>query len=136
MDLIKIFRILVVVNFLAFISHFVFDYETFIVSSVDLSSALEESYRTSLDSSNVIILIIFIVLAFITGPLLFFFVRWSRELLVGMLAILATITLINGSKGFYDISSEYQVMASLIEALTHGAILAIAYLTPVKEKFK
>lgn len=136
MDLIKIFRILVVFNFLAFISHFVFDYETFIVSSVDLSSALEESYRTSLDSSNVIILIIFIVLAFITGPLLFFFVRWSRELLVGMLAILATITLINGSKGFYDISSEYQVMASLIEALTHGAILAIAYLTPVKEKFK
>jgi len=136
MDLIKIFRILVVVNFLAFISHFVFDYETFIVSSVDLSSALEESYRTSLDSSNVIVLIIFIVLAFITGPLLFFFVRWSRELLVGMLAILAIITLINGSKGFYDISSEYQVMASLIEALTHGAILAIAYLTPVKEKFK
>ena len=136
MDLIKIFRILVVVNFLAFISHFVFDYETFIVSSVDLSSALEESYRTSLDSSNVIVLIIFIVLAFITGPLLFFFVRWSRELLVGMLAILAIITLINGSKGFYDIISEYQVMASLIEALTHGAILAIAYLTPVKEKFK
>lgn len=136
MDLIKIFRILVVVNFLAFISHFVFDYETFIVSSVDLSSALEESYRTSLDSSNVIVLIIFIVLAFITGPLLFFFVRWSRELLVGMLAILSIITLINGSKGFYDISSEYQVMASLIEALTHGAILAIAYLTPVKEKFK
>jgi len=136
MDLIKIFRILVVVNFLAFISHFVFDYETFIVSSVDLSFALEESYRTSLDSSNVIVLIIFIVLAFITGPLLFFFVRWSRELLVGMLAILAIITLINGSKGFYDISSEYQVMASLIEALTHGAILAIAYLTPVKEKFK
>ena len=136
MDLIKTFRILVVVNFLAFISHLVFDYETFIVSSVDLSSALEESYRTSLDSSNVIVLIIFIVLAFITGPLLFFFVRWSRELLVGMLAILAIITLINGSKGFYDISSEYQVMASLIEAFTHGAILAIAYLTPVKEKFK
>lgn len=136
MDLIKIFRILVVVNFLAFISHFVFDYETFIVSSVDLSSALEESYRTSLDSSNVIVLIIFVVLAFITGPLLFFFVRWSRELLVGMLVILALITLINGSKGFYNISSEYQVMASLIEALTHGAILAIAYLTPVKEKFK
>lgn len=136
MDLIKTFRILVVVNFLAFISHLVFDYETFIVSSVDLSSALEESYRTSLDSLNVIVLIIFIVLAFITGPLLFFFVRWSRELLVGMLAILAIITLINGSKGFYDISSEYQVMASLIEAFTHGAILAIAYLTPVKEKFK
>ena len=136
MDLIKIFRILVVVNFLAFISHFVFDYETFIVSSVDLSSALEESYRTSLDSSNVIVLIIFIVLAFITGPLLFFFVRWSRELLAVMLAILGIITLVNGSKGFYDISSEYQVMASLIEALTHGAILAIAYLTPVKEKFK
>ena len=41
----------------------------------------------------------------------------------------------DGSNGSYIVSSEFEVLALILEALTHGAILAIAYLTPVKDKF-
>ena len=135
MDLIKIFRILVVINFLAFMSHFVIDYNSLIASSTDLSSAIEGSYVSVIDSWSFIVLIIFLMAAIITAPLLFFFVKWSRELLVGILVVISFISLIDGSRGHYALTSEFEVLATAIEALTHGAILAIAYLTPLKDKF-
>ena len=76
-----------------------------------------------------------VIAAIITGPLLFFFVKWSRELLVGILVVISIISLIDGSRGYYSLTSEFEVLATAIEALTHGAILAIAYLTPLKDKF-
>jgi len=135
MDLIKIFRILVVINFLAFMSHFVIDYNSLIASSTDLSSAIEGSYVSVIDSWSFIVLIIFLMTAIITAPLLFFFVKWSRELLVGILVVILFISLIDGSRGYYALTSEFEVLATAIEALTHGAILAIAYLTSLKDKF-
>ena len=135
MDLIKIFRILVVINFLAFMSHLVFDYNSFITSEADLSNAIEDSFISIIDSWSFIVLIICLIAAIITGPLLFFFVKWSRELLVGILVVISFISLIDGSRGYYALTSEFEVLATAIEALTHGAILAIAYLTPLKDKF-
>lgn len=135
MNLIKTFRILVVINFLAFMSHLVFDYNSFITSEADLSNAIEDSFISIIDSWSFIVLIIFLIAAIITGPLLFFFVKWSRELLVGILVVISFISLIDGSRGYYALTSEFEVLATAIEALTHGAILAIAYLTPLKDKF-
>ena len=135
MDLIKIFRILVVINFLAFMSHLVFDYNSLIASSTDLSTAIEGSYVSVIDSWSFIVLMIIVIAAIITGPLLFFFVKWSRELLVGILVVISIISLIDGSRGYYSLTSEFEVLATAIEALTHGAILAISYLTPLKDKF-
>ena len=135
MELVKIFRILVVINYIAFMSHFVIDYNSFIVSGTDLSSAIEESFVSIIDSWSFIVLMIIVIAAIITGPLLFFFVKWSRELLVGILVVISIISLIDGSRGYYSLTSEFEVLATAIEALTHGAILAIAYLTPLKDKF-
>ena len=135
MELVKIFRILVVINYLAFMSHFVIDYNSFIVSGTDLSTAIEESFVSIIDSWSFIVLMIIVIAAIITGPLLFFFVKWSRELLVGILVVISIISLIDGSRGYYSLTSEFEVLATAIEALTHGAILAIAYLTPLKDKF-
>ena len=135
MNLIKTFRILVVINFLASMSHLVFDYNSFITSEADLSNAIEDSFISIIDSWSFIVLIIFLIAAIITGPLLFFFVKWSRELLVGILVVISFISLIDGSRGYYALTSEFEVLATAIEALTHGAILAIAYLTPLKDKF-
>lgn len=135
MNLIKTFRILVVINFLALMSHLVFDYNSFITSEADLSNAIEDSFISIIDSWSFIVLIIFLIAAIITGPLLFFFVKWSRELLVGILVVISFISLIDGSRGYYALTSEFEVLATAIEALTHGAILAIAYLTPLKDKF-
>jgi hypothetical protein len=136
MDLVKIFRVLVVVNFIAAMSHLLIDYDALIVSNNNLSSVFEESYISVTNSWNIILILVYLLAAFLTGPLLFFFVKWSRELLVGLITYLIIILLVDGSKGYYTIGSELQYLATSIEALTHGAILAIAYLTPLKDKFK
>tara|TARA_B110000003_G_C16115170_1_gene325440 strand:+ start:76 stop:483 length:408 start_codon:yes stop_codon:yes gene_type:complete len=135
MDFVKLFRFLVVVNFILAISH-LGDYNTLIVSNLDLTASIEESFEGVMLNSNIVFLIIFMLAAILTGPLLFFFVKWSRELLVGVLAVVLGIQFIDGLNGSYYVVSDLEVLAFNIEALTHGAILAIAYLTPIKEKFK
>jgi hypothetical protein len=135
MDLVKIFRVLIVVNFIAFMSHLLIDYDALIISNNNLSGTFEESHISIVDSWNAILILVFVLAAFVTGPLLFFFVKWSRELLVGLLMSITIIFLVDGSKGYYSVSSEFELLATAIEALTHGAILAIAYLTPIKDKF-
>lgn len=134
MDLVKIFRLLVVFNFLVIVSHFMI-YDTFIVSELDLAAAQEESLKSVMDSWSMAVIIIFVLAALITGPLLFFFVKWSRELLVGVLAVVLVTQLIDGLNGSYLVISDLEALANGLEALTHGAILAIAYLTPLKDKF-
>ncbi|MDA9011164.1 hypothetical protein N9J68_02860 [Gammaproteobacteria bacterium] len=112
------------------------DYNTLIVSNLDLTASIEESFEGVMLNSNIVFLIIFMLAAILTGPLLFFFVKWSRELLVGVLAVVLGMQFIDGLNGSYYVVSDLEVLAFNIEALTHGAILAIAYLTPIKEKFK
>ena len=136
MDLVKIFRVLVVINFIAFMSHLLIDYDALIVSNNNLSATFEESYMTVIDSWNEILILVFVLAAFISGPLLFFFVKWSRELLVGLLTTLFIVMILDGSKGYYSVSSQFELLATVTEALTHGVILAIAYLTPIKDKFE
>ena len=135
MDFIKLFRFLVVINFILAISH-LGDYNTLIVSNIDLTASIEESFEGVMLSSNIIFLIIFMLAGMLTGPLLFFFVKWSRELLIGVLAVVIGMQFIDGLNGSYYVMSDLEVLAFNLEAFTHGAILAIAYLTPVKDKFK
>ena len=135
MDFVKLFRFLVVVNFILAISH-LGDYNTLIVSNLDLTASIEESFEGVMLNSNIVFLIIFMLAAILTGPLLFFFVKWSRELLVGVLAMVLGMQFIDGLNGSFYVVSDLEVLAFNLEALTHGAILAIAYLTPMKEKFK
>ncbi len=134
MDFVKLFRFLVVVNFILAISH-LGDYNTLIVTNLELSAAIDESFESVMFSWNMVVLVIYALAALLTGPLLFFFVKWSRELLIGVLAAAIAIQLIDGLNGSYYVISDLEVLAFNLEALTHGAILAIAYLTPVKEKF-
>ena len=56
MDLVKIFRVLVVINFIAFMSHLLIDYDALILSNNNLSPTLEESYMTVIDSWNEILI--------------------------------------------------------------------------------
>ena len=134
MDFVKLFRFLVVVNFILAISH-LGDYNTLIVTNLELSAAIDESFESVMFSWNMVVLVIYALAALLTGPLLFFFVKWSRELLIGVLAVAMAIPLIDGLNGSYYVISDLEVLAFNLEALTHGAILVIAYLTPVKEKF-
>jgi len=135
MDIVKIFRILVVVNFMFFISHLFIDDQSLINSNTDLTAAIEESSISVINSWSIYAMMAFAVVAIATGPLLFFFVKWSRELLIGVLSIVLIVGLIDVSNGSFVVVTELEFHLTALEALTHGAILAIAYLTPVKDRF-
>ena len=135
MDIVKIFRILVVVNFMFFISHLFIDDQSLINSSTDLTAAIEESSISVINSWSIYAMMAFAVVAIATGPLLFFFVKWSRELLIGVLSIVLIVGLIDASNGSFVVVTELEFHLTALETLTHGAILAIAYLTPVKDRF-
>ena len=49
--------------------------------------------------------------AMLTGPLLFFFVKWSRELLIGVLAVVIGMQFIDGLNGSYYVMSDLEVLA-------------------------
>lgn len=136
MDIVKIFRILVVVNFMIFISFLFIDDQSLINSNTDLNAAIEESSKSVVNSWSIYAMMAFAVAAIATGPLLFFFVKWSRELLVGLLAVILLVGIVDASNGSFAVVSELERLMTSLEAITHGAILAIAYLTPVKDKFK
>ncbi len=135
MDIVKIFRILVVVNFMIFISFLFIDDQSLINSNTDLNAAIEESSKSVVNSWSIYAMMAFAVAAIATGPLLFFFVKWSRELLIGVLSTVVLVGLIDSSNGSFVVVSELGFHMTALEALSHGAILAIAYLTPVKDKF-
>ena len=135
MDIVKIFRILVVVNFILLISFLFLDDQSLINSNTDLTAAIEESSVSVIDSWSSYAMIAFALAAIATGPLLFFFVKWSRELLIGVLSTVVLVGLIDSSNGSFVVVSELGFHMTALEALSHGAILAIAYLTPVKDKF-
>ena len=61
MDFVKLFRFLVVVNFILAISH-LGDYNTLIVSNLDLTASIEESFEGVMLNSNILFLIIFMFL--------------------------------------------------------------------------
>ena len=136
MDMVKIFRILVVVNFIILISFLFLDDQSLMNSNTDLTAAIEESSVSVIDGWSAYAMIAFALAAIATGPLLFFFVKWSRELLIGVLLIVILVALIDESNGSFVVITELENLMTLLESLTHGAILAIAYLTPVKDKFK
>ena len=136
MDIIKIFRILVVVNFIIIFSFLFLDDQSLMNANTDLTAAIEESSLSVIDSWSAYAIIAFSLAVIATGPLLFFFVKWSRELLIGILLIVFIVGLVDESNGSYVVITELENLMTLLEALTHGAILAIAYLTPVKDKFK
>ena len=55
---------------------------------------------------------------------------------VASIYIVILVGLIDESNGSFVVITELENLMALLESLTHGAILAIAYLTPVKDKFK
>ena len=135
MDMVKIFRALVVVNFMMTISFLFMDWQSFINSNTDLTAAMEESYISVVDSWNFFVISVLLLALLASGPLLFFFIKLSRELLVSLLVIVMLIALVDTSNGSFILSSDLEGLMNELIALTHGDILAIAYLTPVKDKF-
>ena len=82
------------------------DDQSLINSNTDLTAAIEESSVSVIDSWSSYAMIAFALAAIATGPLLFFFVKWSRELLIGVLLIVILVGLIDESNGSFVVITE------------------------------
>ena len=127
MDIVKIFRILVVVNFIILISFLFLDDQSLINSNTDLTAAIEESSVSVIDSWSSYAMIAFALAAIATGPLLFFFVKWSRELLIGVLLIVILVGLIDESNGSFVVITELENLMTLLESLLKELQLVTPY---------
>ena len=136
LDLVKIFRVLVTINFLTLFPYFFIDMNTLIQSEYDLISIIDESGLSILDNMGVFFAVLLLIAILIMNPLLFFFTKWSRELMVFIILFINVTSLLEAVGGGYQLMSTWEEVLGELEVITTGAIIAMAYLTPLKDKFK
>jgi len=138
LDLVKIFRVLVTINFLTLIPYFFIDMNTLIQSEYDLILIIEETNITTLSVmfENIFFIVFMLMAVLIMNPLLFFFTKWSREFMVFIILFINVTSLLDAVGGGYQLISTWEEVLGELEVITTGAIIAMAYLTPLKDKFK
>lgn len=132
----RIFRSLIVFNFLSFFIYLFFDMNLFIESQYDLSPILEESNFSIIEGLGTFGLV-FILLCIIAAYfLVFFYIKWSREIYVFITLLFFLIELIDGNLGGYLLLSKIENLLYTIQTLLEGIIIALAYFSPLRDKFK
>ncbi len=132
----RIFRSLIVFNFLSFFIYLFFDMNLFIESQYDLSPILEESNVSiieGLGTFGLVFILLWIVAAYF---LLFFYIKWSREQYIIIMLLFFLIELIDGNLGGYLLLSKIENLLITIQTLLEGIIIALAYFSPLRDKFK
>ena len=132
----KIFRSLVSLSFLSLFVFVFLDMNQFIESQYDLSPMFEEANITVLDGMGIFSAILLMVLIFVVYPLLFFYAKWSRELFIFIILFVFIVDLLDASLGGYIIVSHMEGILNTYMTLVEGIIVALAYFSPLKDKFK
>ena len=108
----------------------------FIESQYDLSPLLEESNVSIIEGLGTFGLV-FILLCIIAAYfLVFFYIKWSREIYVFITLLFFLIELIDGNLGGYLLLSKIENLLYTIQTLLEGIIIALAYFSPLRDKFK
>lgn len=130
----KVFRSLVFLSFLSILIILFVDM-SYIESQYDLSPMFEEANTSVLDEMGVFALI-YGLLGLVTYPLLFFYTKWSRELFTLTILISFFIDLLDASLGGYTLANYVLTVFGTYFMFVDGLIVAIAYFSPLKDKFK
>lgn len=131
----KIFRSLVALSFLSIFIFFL-DMNQFIESQYDLSPMFEEANISVLEGMGVFSMILLLLLVFIVYPLLFFYTKWSRELFIFIILFVFIVDLLDVGLGGYVLVSNIEALLITYMSLIEGIIVALAYFSPLKDKFK
>ena len=132
----KIFRSLVALSFLSLVVFLFLDMNFFIESKYDLSPMLEEANISVLERLGVFSSILLLLLIFVAHPLLFFYTKWSRELFIFIILFGFLVGLMDVSLGGYILVSNVEGLLDYSMTFVEGIIVAIAYFSPLKDKFK
>ena len=140
MNIEKVFRWLVAISLFSIVPVIWIDY----AAIVDLSDTnLDYEYLTSLSdgyidvifdvSTFALFLLIFVLLA--SYFLIFFYIKYSRELFVFLSVFGFSLEVFGGVVGSFTFASVLEGAFLSVGVMAEGALIAIMYLTPLKEKF-
>ena len=108
----------------------------FIESQYDLSPILEESNVSIIEGLGIFGLVFILLWIIAAYFLLFFYIKWSREIYVIITLLFFLIELIDGNLGGYLLLSKIENLLYTIQTLLEGIIIALAYFSPLRDKFK
>ena len=132
----KIFRSLVSLSFLSLFVYAFLDMNIFIESQYDLSPMLEETNNSIGLEMGIFGSIVLLLLLIVVHPLLFFYAKWSRELFIFIVLFVILIDLLDASLGKYILVSSTEDLLNHSMTYIEGIIIALAYFSPLKDKFK
>tara|TARA_Y200000002_G_C22654831_1_gene653004 strand:+ start:93 stop:512 length:420 start_codon:yes stop_codon:yes gene_type:complete len=132
----RIFRSLVVLSFLSLFVYAFLDMNIFIESQYDLSPMLEETNNSIGLEMGIFGSIVLLLLLIVVHPLLFFYAKWSRELFIFIVLFVILIDLLDASLGKYILVSSTEDLLNHSMTYIEGIIIALAYFSPLKDKFK
>lgn len=133
----KTFKGLLVSHFILLIAFLIIDFDQYILSTFDLEPIMEGSQQFigSLFNNNPLFFLLFTTLIFVNIPLLFFFIRFSRELFLFTIILTISLSTFGGFLGDYSLGSELLSSIDYISSLIEGALLALMYLSPLKDRW-
>ncbi|MDC3066929.1 hypothetical protein OA103_00165 [Gammaproteobacteria bacterium] len=108
----------------------------FIESQYDLSPMIEEANISVLDGMGIFGAILLLLLVIVVHPLLFFYAKWSRELFIFIILFVILVELLDAGSGGYILLSNVEDLLDHSMTFVEGIIVALAYFSPLKDKFK
>ena len=140
MNIEKVFRWLVAISLFSIVPVIWIDY----AALVDLSGtnldyeyliSLSDGYMDVIFDGNFLALLLFLFLSLASYFLIFFYIKYSRELFVFLTVIGFSLDIFGGVVGSFTFASVLEEVFVSVGVLADGALIAIMYLTPLKEKF-
>ena len=140
MNIEKVFRWLVAISLFSIVPLFWIDF----AALVDLSGtnldyeyliSLSDSYLDVIIDGNIFALFLFYFLSLASYFLIFFYIKYSRELFVFLTVIGFSLEIFGGVVGSFTFASVLEGVFLSVGVMAEGALIAIMYLTPLKEKF-
>ena len=140
MNIEKVFRWLVAISLFSIVPLFWIDF----AALVDLSDTnLDYEYLTSLSDGYIDVIfggnlfaLFLLLFAFLASYfLIFFYIKYSRELFIFLTVIGFSLEIFGGVVGSFTFASVLEGGFVSVGVMADGALIAIMYLTPLKEKF-
>ncbi len=139
MNIEKVFRWLVAISLFPIVPLVWIDF----AALVDLSNTnLDYEYLTRISGSfqvifgeNILAMALLLFAGIASYFLIFFYVKYSRELFVFLTVFILFLEILSGIWGSFIFESVLEEVFISIGVMADGALIAIMYLTPLKEKF-
>ena len=140
MNIEKAFRWLVAISLFSLVPVIWIDY----AALVDLSGtnldyeyliSLSDGYMDVIFDGNFLALLLFLFVSLASYFLIFFYIKYSRELFIFLTVIVFSLEIFGGVVGSFTFASVLEGVFVSVGVMADGALIAIMYLTPLKEKF-